>query len=72
MKQVSWDIKGQNEFYNKKEQGVEKVNSNYNKLFENAANFEDSVKIYQEYGLPLKLEEPSFKDKERILEGRVK
>jgi len=50
------------------------INNSYNKLFENAANFEDSLRIYQENNLPIrpiKLLEPSFKDKERALEGRV-
>jgi len=62
-----------------KEAGLEKqyknnINASYNKLFENAANFEDSLKIYQENNLPIrpiKLLEPSFENKERILERRV-
>lgn len=43
-----------------------KVDSAYDSLFKDAENFQDSLEIYQKYGLPIKLEDPSFKEKERI------
>ncbi len=44
------------------------IDSSYNKLFENAANVEDSLRIYQENNLEkyIQLNNPSFEDKERI------
>ena len=47
----------------------EQVYNFHNHLFENAVDFDDSVKIYQELGFPLKLEEPSFEEKERIVKS---
>jgi len=60
-----WNLKQQKEFHKHQKE----INNSYNKLFKDAANFEDSLKIYQELDLPTKLEEPSFKDKERIVKS---
>jgi len=54
------------------EQEVEKahlyeVNYEYGKIFKNAYNFQDSVDIYQKYGLPIKLLEPSLEQKEKAI-----
>jgi hypothetical protein len=57
----------------RKEQWVQSVDSNFDRLFENAKNFEDSLKISNQYNIPYQLTlKPSFEDKERVyLEGRV-
>lgn len=39
----------------------------YNRMFENAKSKEDSVGIYQKYGLPIKLLNPSFEQKEKAI-----
>lgn len=46
---------------------IKQTNSSYDKLLENAANFDDSLKFYIENGLPIKLEEPSLEQKEKIV-----
>jgi hypothetical protein len=69
IKTGKWNPRHQKNYY-------EDVNSSYNKLFENAASFEDSLKIYQENGFDINLTEPSFEEKERAyrksLEGKTK
>lgn len=47
----------------------QKVDSTYNALFNEAKSLDDSLKIYEKYGLPIKLElkKPSFEDKERAV-----
>jgi hypothetical protein len=64
----AWTPKQYKEFLLEKkaqEQHQDKVNSNYNKLFENAASFEDSLRIANDYNIPYELTlKPSFEDKE--------
>lgn len=42
----------------------QQINSSYNSLFKDAKNFDDSLTIYNHYYLPIKLEEPTFDEKE--------
>jgi hypothetical protein len=43
------------------------VRNDYNSLFGDAVNFEDSLEIYKENGLPIKLEEPNFWEKAKAV-----
>ena len=43
------------------------VNYFYNRIFEGAENIKDSVDIYQKYGLPIKLLNPTLEEKERAI-----
>jgi hypothetical protein len=45
------------------------INSEYERMFEreNPKTFQDSVDVYQKYGLPIKLLEPTIKEKENLV-----
>lgn len=58
----SFKIKEQREIF----QEQKEIQNNYNDLFGNAKTFEDSLKIYRENGLSLKLEDSSFEEKEKL------
>jgi len=53
----------------KQEIHIDRINSDYNKFFEYAVNFEDSMRIYKQLGLEkyVEFKEPSLEDKERIV-----
>jgi len=55
-----------------KTQDIGDINYRYNRLFENAINFNDSLKIYEKYSLPIKLLEPSIEQKKRAIEEQNK
>lgn len=59
-----WTLKGQKIH-------KEETNSSYKKLFKDATTLEDSINVLRKHGLQIKLEEPSFEEKERVLEGMV-
>lgn len=70
----TWTLKQWKEYHEKVriEQEMEKaqldeVNYEYSKIFENATNFQDTVDIYQKYGLPIILLNPSLEKKEKAI-----
>jgi hypothetical protein len=71
-----WSPKKQFEEYNRMESERKKnenrrviVEKKYNGMFEseNPKTFQDSVEIYLKYGLPIKLLEPSFQQKQEAI-----
>jgi hypothetical protein len=50
-----------------KEEHIGNVNYEYERIFDNAKTFQDSVEIYQKFGLPIILSKPSFKQKEEAV-----
>ncbi len=60
-------VKEGNEKMQLKQQYENKVDSTYNSLFQDTKTFQDSLEIYQKYGLPIKLEPVSFEEKEKIV-----
>jgi hypothetical protein len=70
----SWTPKQMREYNEKsrieaemKKEYTDKVNYEYNRIYENAKTFQDSVEVYQKFGLPIILSKPSFKQKEEAV-----
>jgi len=50
-----------------KQNYIQKIDLIYNSLFKDAKTFDDSLEIYQKYGLPIKLIPANFEQKEKVV-----
>jgi hypothetical protein len=50
-----------------KDQHLKEVNYFYNRLFEKAITFQDSVEIYKKYNLPINIKNPTLNQKEKAI-----
>lgn len=50
--------------WNKNDKHYNQINSSYDSLFKDAKTFSDSLAVYQHYGLPVILPEPTLEEKE--------
>jgi hypothetical protein len=69
-----WNPFKQKEFYENREMTRDTLQKNYESLFLNAYNFEDSVNVYLKNGLEnrIELETPSWEEKERLYRESLK